>query len=229
MKEVCREHGIATPRSVLARNEDDVERAAQTLEFPMFVKHHNSYASVALSRASRVQSPAGLRRQARKFISRFGASLIEEYIDGAECTVLVAENPDDAGQPVTYVPLQYRFPDGESFKHEKIKWVDFDGLQSFPVEDETLANRLRAESARFFHGLNGAGFGRCDIRLDSDGTPYMLEINPNCGVFYPPSAPGSADLCLMHDPAGHEGFTRLLVRAALARHARQNGSDKPLA
>ena len=218
MKEVCRQHGIATPLSVLARNEDDVERAAETLNFPLFVKHHNSYASVALSRASRVQSPAGLRRQARKFISRYGASLIEEYIAGVECTVLVAENPDDADQPITYVPLQYRFPEGESFKHEKIKWVDFDGLQTFPVEDEALADRLRSESARFFRGLDGAGFGRCDIRLSEDGTPHMLEINPNCGVYYPPSAPGSADLCLLQDPAGHEGFTRLLVRAALARH-----------
>ncbi|MEJ0048873.1 MAG: hypothetical protein WDN04_24265 [Rhodospirillales bacterium] len=27
-----------------------------------------------------------------------------------ECTVLVAENPDDAEQPKTYTPVQYRFP-----------------------------------------------------------------------------------------------------------------------
>jgi D-alanine-D-alanine ligase len=46
----------------------------------------------------------------------------------------------------------------------------------------------------------------------------MLEINPNCGVYYPPTDPGSADLCLTHDPEGHEGFTRLLVAAALRRH-----------
>ncbi len=221
MKEVCRQQGIATPRAVLARDEDDVERAAETLNFPLFVKHHNSYASVALSRASRVQSPAGLRRQARKIISRYGAALIEEFIDGIECTVLVAENPDDAERPVTYVPMQYRFPDGEDFKHEKLKWVDFDDLHCFPVQDGDLADRLRSESARFFRGLDGAGFGRCDIRVNGDGTTYMLEINPNCGVYYPPTAPGSADLCLLQDPAGHDGFTRLLVRAALARHAQR--------
>ena len=34
--------------------------------------------------------------------------------------------------------------------------------------------------------------------------------------------PGSADLCLAADPAGHEGFTRQLVAAALARHERRN-------
>ena len=80
-------------------------------------------------------------------------------------------------------------------------------------------------SARFFLALRGASFGRCDLRVDADGTPFMLEINPNCGVYYPPTAPGSADLCLASDPAGHEGFTRQLVAAALRRHARRNGGE----
>ena len=221
MKAACRAEGIATPAYVLARGAEDVERAANTLQFPLFVKHHSSYASVALSRASRVQSPAGLRRQARKIMSRYGAALIEEYIEGIECTVLVAENPDDPRRPISYLPMQYQFPAGESFKHAGVKWVDYDELACFPVEDPELAGRLRDEAGRFFVALNGASFGRCDIRVDREGTPYMLEINPNCGVYYPPSDPGSADLCLLKDPAGHAGFTRQLVRAAFARHARR--------
>ena len=220
MKEACRREGIATPAAVLARDEADVERAAETLRFPLFVKHHNSYASVDLSRNSRVQSRAGLLQQAHKIISRYGAALIEEYIDGIECTVLVAENPEDPGRPVSYVPMQYRFPEGEEFKHADLKWVDYDALSSFPVEDPVLADRLGEEAGRFFVALGGASFGRCDVRVDADGTPFFLEINPNCGVYYPATDPGSADLCLMQDPAGHEGFTRQLVRAALARHVR---------
>ncbi len=225
MKEACRREGIATPAAVLARDGADVERAAETLRFPLFVKHHNSYASVDLSRNSRVQSRAGLLQQAHKIISRYGAALVEEYIDGIECTVLVAENPDDPDRPVSYVPMQYRFPEGEEFKHADLKWVDYDALSSFPVEDLVLAARLREEAGRFFVALGGASFGRCDVRVDAGGTPYFLEINPNCGVYYPPSDPGSADLCLMKDPAGHEGFTRQLVRAALVRHARRQAAD----
>ena len=37
MKEACRELGIATPAYVVAENEADVERAAETLKFPLFV------------------------------------------------------------------------------------------------------------------------------------------------------------------------------------------------
>jgi D-alanine-D-alanine ligase len=219
MKRACRAQGIATPAHVLAHGESDVERAAETLRFPLFVKHYSSYASVDLSRISRVRTPAGLRRQARKIMSRHGAALIEEYIEGIECTVLVSENPEDPRRPTTYQPLQYRFPPGESFKHAKIKWVDYDDLAATPVTDSALETRLRDESARFFLELQGASFGRCDIRVDGDGRPHMLEINPNCGVYYPPTAPGSADLCLAHDPAGHEGFTRRIVEAAFRRHA----------
>jgi D-alanine-D-alanine ligase len=191
------------------------------LRFPLFVKHYSSYSSVDLSRRSRVCSPAGLRQQTRKIVRRHGAALIEEFIEGTECTVLVAENPDDPTRPKTYTPIQYRFPKGETFKHAAMKWVDYEKMAAFPVDDPMLEGRLRDVSARFFVALNGASFGRCDLRVDRSGTVFMLEINPNCGVYYLPKDAGSADLCLAHDPEGHAGFTRELVRAALRRHQRR--------
>jgi D-alanine-D-alanine ligase len=152
---------------------------------------------------------------------KYGGALIEEFIEGTECTVLVAENPDDPQRPITYTPIQYRFPEGETFKHHDVKWVDYEALQCAPVEDPVLEAHLRQTSADFFLGLSGAGYGRCDMRVDADGRPFMLEINANCGIYYPPKDAGSADLCLMNDPAGHEGFTRRIVAAALARSERR--------
>ncbi len=105
-----------------------------------------------------------------------------------------------------------------------MKWVDYDAMASFPVDDPGLDERLRDVSRRFFRALGGASFGRCDLRVDGGGTPFMLEINPNCGVYYPATDPGSADLCLAHDPAGHVGFTRQIIRAALARHLQRSAS-----
>jgi len=220
MKQACRTAGIATPAYAFARTPEDVGRAAAALRFPMFVKHWSSYSSIGLSRASRVQTPAGLRRQACRIISRYTTALIEEYIDGIECTVLVVENPADPLRPTVYAPHQYLFPEGESFKHETLKWVDWDSMQSFPVQDPVLSARLRDEAGRFFAGLNGAGYGRCDVRVDSDGTPFWLEVNPQCGVYYPKTDPGSADLILRDHPGGHEEFTRTIVAAAMVRHGR---------
>lgn len=220
MKKACRKEGIATPKGVIVRSEEDVEKAIAKLQFPMFVKHYSSYASVDLSRHSRVQTPEGLLRQVRKILARHKAALVEEYIAGTECTVLVAENAKDPAKPITYTPVQYRFPDGETFKHENLKWVEYEGLSAFPVPDPALDARLRSEAARFFTALNGASFGRCDVRIAEDGTPYMLEINSNCGIYYEEKDYGSADLCLSFDKAGHKGFTEQLVKAAFARAKR---------
>jgi D-alanine-D-alanine ligase len=150
-------------------------------------------------------------------IRRHGAALIEEYIDGIECTVLVAENSDDQKSPKVYPPVQYEFPESETFKHADLKWVDFEKMETFPVPDEALADRLRDECAKFFVAMNQASFGRCDVRVDKDGTPFILEINSNCGVYYEPDAYGSADFCIALDPEGHVGFTKQLIAAAFAR------------
>ena len=221
MKRVCRAWGIDTPAWVFARTCQDLERAADELAFPMFVKHPSSYASSGLTRESRVDTPLALAEQAGAMIATYGWALVEEFIAGDECTALVCENGEDPGAPFVYHPLLYRFPPGETFKHYDLKWVNYEGLSAAPVEDPLLDARVRAASGTFFQGMRGAGYGRCDLRVDRDGRVFMLEINPNCGVYYPPTDPGSADLILAADPQGHAGFTRRLVAAALARHRRR--------
>ncbi len=221
MKRVCYARAIGTPDYVMVRRPEDIERAATTLRFPLIVKHPSSYASVGLTPESRVQTVEALRMHAAANLHTFGGALVEEFIDGREFTVLVAENPDDAQQPFTYTPVEFRFPEGESFKHERLKWVDYHDMGDVPVEEAELSVRLREMAASFFVGLDGVGYGRCDIRMDGNGELYMLEINPNCGLYYPPTDAGSADLCLLHDEAGHVGFTRAVVRAALQRHERR--------
>jgi hypothetical protein len=54
--------------------------------------------------------------------------------------------------------------------------------------------------------------------MDADGTIQMLEINPNCGIFYAPHEPGSADFSLIKDPIyDHHKFLQLIIRAAKNR------------
>jgi D-alanine-D-alanine ligase len=221
MKRVCSAWGIGFPDYVLAKNEEDLDRAASTLRFPLIVKHPSSYSSIDLWKTSRVETTFALRFRARPMMEKYGAALIEEFIEGREFTVLVSENPEDLARPVTYVPIEFLFPNGESFKHSNLKWKDYHSMKEVPLHDGELGQELRQVSADFFLGMRGAGFGRCDLRMDRDGKLFMLEINPNCGVYYAPEDPGSADLALLHDPAGHQGFTDLLIRAAVARHARR--------
>lgn len=216
MKAACARAGIGAPAHVVVDAAADLDAATGALAWPRIVKHPSSYSSIGLTPDSVVDDPASMEREARRAIDAFGAALVEEYVAGREFTVLVVEDPG-APLPRTYTPVEFRFPPGETFKHWRLKWYDWKGMEAVVVEDAALEARLREESARFFAALGGAGYARCDVRMDADGELRFLEINPNCGVYYPEDEPGSADLALMHDPEGHAGFTRRVIEAAFAR------------
>lgn len=222
MKRVCHFWGIKAPAYVFANDSATIELAVRSLRFPLIVKHPNSYSSIGMTRESRVETPEALRVQAMKMIDAFGGTLIEEFIEGREFSVLVAENADDALQPFAYQPVEFCFPNGESFKHFDLKWKDYEAMTCVACDDMELAARLKDISRKLFIGLNGAGYGRCDIRMDDKGELFMLEINANCDVAYPPEQSGSADLILLQQAWGHKEFFEKIIRAALKRHRRQH-------
>lgn len=219
VKEHTRRAGIATPAWVLATGDAEVDRAARTLRFPLIVKHANGYCSIGMTHDSRVEEAGALRREARRMLDAFGAVLIEEFIEGREATILVVEDADRPEQPRVFHPAIYHFPPGETFKHEALKWRRFADGSFAPCEDAPLAAALEALAARSFVQLGFRGYARCDVRIDPDGVPYLLEWNANCGVFYPPYSFGCADTILSWEPEGHRRFLDLLFRAAFARQA----------
>lgn len=186
----------------------------------MIVKHPHWYGSIALSRSSRVESPSALSQGLTTMIEAYGSALIEEFIEGREFTVLVAESADGEDHPRAFRPLEIRFPEGESFKHFELKWIHYEGMRWIPTMDDALAARLMDVSRRFFVALGGTGYARCDVRVDDRGNAQMLEINPNCGIYYARETFGSADMILDMSPGGHVAFTEHILRCA-RRHARR--------
>jgi D-alanine-D-alanine ligase len=219
MKMACHSVGVKVPAYVMAGKSADVERALENLRFPMIVKHPRGYGSVGLTKDSRVSDAAALRRETDRIVGEYGAALIEEFIEGREYTVLVAEAryPEEVAWALE--PIEFCFPHGETFKHFDLKWKNYESMQTRAVADDALAAGLRESSALAFVALSGSGYARCDLRVDAAGDIYLLELNPNCGVFYPEGSYGSADFILASDPAGHEGFLRHLIECALKRRA----------
>ncbi len=219
MKRVAARVGIPTPASTFVKSMADVERASRTLRFPMLVKPAHGFASYGIRKESRVTNVDELKKQAAITMKSDGRALIEEFIEGREFTCLVAENPDDPSHPLTFKPVEFVFPEGESFKHYNMKWVEYDKMKVVPLVNATLERRLREYTTKVFLEFQCRGYARGDYRLGKDGELYMLEINPNCGIFYPPFDPGSADFSLLSDPMGHQGFMDLIIRAGLKRQA----------
>jgi D-alanine-D-alanine ligase len=220
MKMVAYYMGVRTPNFVFAYDDAGIEEAIRELTYPMIVKHFNGYSSIGMTKDSRCTTAEGLREQARKMIDAFGGALIEEFIDGKEFTVLVAENPENPSEPIAYIPAECAFPKGESFKHFDLKWIDFDGMTWTPVTDKKIADEIKDMGKKMFLGFNGDSYARCDLRMDQQGRIFMLEINPYCGIFYPPATPGSADCILSFDPITHRGFLDHIFRCSKLRAAR---------
>jgi D-alanine-D-alanine ligase-like ATP-grasp enzyme len=216
MKKVCRRRSIKTPGYVFATNMEQVKEAL-TLEFPLIVKHPNGYGSVGITKTSRVETPEALLTRAEEALQTYGATLIEEFIEGREITVFVAENPDNAAKPLTFAPLEFVLPEGETFLHYDLKWAPDSEIYYELIEDTKLSKKLQDAARRLFLGLNGTGYARCDTRVTPDGDVYVLEINPNCGIFFSAEDPGCADYILMNDDKGIEGFVASMLEVAQKR------------
>jgi D-alanine-D-alanine ligase len=220
MKNAARRVSVPTPNWVFVNRVEDAEKVVKRLKFPMLVKPPHGYASVGIRRNSRVEDIDQLREQLQVEINEFGRALIEEFVEGREFTCLIAENPDDSKNPLTFTPVEFIFPTGESFKHYDMKWVEYEKMSVAVVSDPKIQKTLRQQTMRVFKELGGNGYARCDYRMDASGTIHMLEINPNCGIFYAPHEPGSADFSLLNDPTDHKKFMKLIIRNAQNRQAR---------
>jgi D-alanine-D-alanine ligase len=117
-------------------------------------------------------------------------------------------------------PIKVFFPEGETFKHYDLKWLTFNGMKWRPVACPSVDRLCREAATKAFVAiLGGIGYGRSDFRVDADGKVWFLEINPNCGLFYP-DEDGSADFVLQFDPLiDHALFAQGMIQAAILRQA----------
>ena len=202
---------------------DDLKQA-DTLTYPLIVKHPNSFASTGLTKESRVTNSDELKIQFARMSEAYGSARVEEFIEGRELSCLVVENADDANSPFVYSPAEVLFPEGETFLHEAAKWYSFD-IFVVPLSDDALTARIQDVSRKFFLAMDGNGYARLDLRVRPNGEIAIIEINPNCGIlYYGPNDRSHSDLPISWDAAGHDGFLDRIFRAAIKRRMiRANG------
>ena len=230
MQEVAEAHGVGFARGYRVTDESDLDRRAATLQFPLMVKHPQSYSSIGMTRESRVSNLEELHTQFRRIRSEFGGARVEEFIVGREFNVFIVDNPDDLANPFVYPPTELIFPEGDDFWHTDIKWDYSVPFEFRPVEDEALATRLQEAGRKMYLAIDGTGYGRCDVRMRPDGSLYILEINANPGILYLPEEYGPADYMILYDRDGYYGFFDRIFRAAILRQqlrAGQAANPKP--
>jgi D-alanine-D-alanine ligase len=209
--------GVGFARGYRISRIEELDALANTLRYPLMVKHPQSFGSTGMTRDSKVKTSEQLHEQFERITAEFGSARVEEFIEGREYNVFVVDNPDDLKQPFVYPPTELIFPPREEFWHTEIKWdysLPFDFRE---VSDLALARRLQADARMLYMALGGTGYGRCDVRVKENGEVYFLEINANPGILYRPEDFGPADYMILYDSDGYFGFFDRIFRSALVR------------
>jgi D-alanine-D-alanine ligase len=187
-KEILRARGVSTPEAVFLTQADI---SAVTMPFPLIVKPSREDASVGITRDSVVYDRASLEQRVTTVISRYRQpALVERYIDGREIYVSLFGRPGDTPQVFPFYEIDFsEMPAGRphivSFEGKWIEGSDeYRGTKPVRCQGLTPAieARITAIARTAFDAMELRDYGRFDIRLAADGTPYVIDVNPNCDL-----------------------------------------------
>ncbi len=186
-KDVLRGAGVPTPEAILMTT-PDVSRIA--LPFPLIVKPAREDASVGITLDSVVHDRAALERQVTFVLARYRQpALVERYVEGREIYVSLLERPEGGVQVLPLYEIDFaEMPAGAprivSFDG---KWVEsspeFRGTKPVPCTlPADLMAGVTAVAETAFAAMELRDYARLDLRLDAAGTPYVIDVNPNCDL-----------------------------------------------
>jgi D-alanine-D-alanine ligase len=182
-KKMFQFHAVKSPEFVII-GPGRVEANAQLDRFPMIVKPIASDASIGINAKSVVNRVDELLERVFAIHEEFKMpALVEEYIEGREIYVGVIGNPLVALPPIEW-DLSKLPPDLPRIAGTEAKWEnDFKEAKEFVpqdvMKDDELLKRIQDAALAAANALLIRDYARIDMRLAPDGTPYVIEINPN--------------------------------------------------
>jgi D-alanine-D-alanine ligase len=221
VKDVLGARGVPVPRGALVQNVFELEKLA--LKFPLIVKPAREDASVGISSASVVRDRAALAERVSHVLAHYRQpALVEEYIEGREIYVSLLGRANDEPQvlPLHEIDFADMPADRPKIVSFEAKWIE-DSLEykgTKPVLctglSEALLERLHAVARNAFHAIGLRDYGRVDIRLHADGTPYVIDVNPNCDLSH---VAGGYARAVRAAGLSYEDLVLRLVTLALSR------------
>ncbi len=186
------------------------------LRFPLFVKPAREGTGMGVDANAVVHNEAELRERVAYLIRAYQQpALVETFLPGREFTVGILGRPDapmysrhpewyDADGfhrfPVLELDSSVSVTPGIYSQMAKSQEIGSEGAPLYlcpaPIDPE-LTRKLQYLAYRAHAVLGALDVSRTDIRLDAEGQPRLLEINPLPGL-----TPDYSDLCLMAKAEG---------------------------
>jgi D-alanine-D-alanine ligase len=192
-KEILSYYKVPNAKFFVADKIQDAEN--HDLSFPMIVKPISEGSGKGIYASSFVHHKEELKREISRITSEYNQSaLVEEFLSGREFTVAILGNNGDA-KVLPAIEMRYdKYPEGTAplYSYEA-KWIldtkenDFDVFDcpaDITKELETKINKVCIDTYRV---LKCRDWSRIDLRLDKNGEPNIIEINPLPGIMPDPT------------------------------------------
>jgi D-alanine-D-alanine ligase len=188
-KEILIARGVSTPPYRYCADEASLADL-DALDYPWFLKLAHEDASIGITEANVVHAPAAFRRRAREMMHEYRQPVLaERYVAGREVNVGFIGNGAGATMlPLHEIDFAAMPPDRPNIVSYAAKWhedhVDYAGTKPVPMRGASpaLVAAIDDVARAAWLALGLRDYGRVDLRIDEHGTPWVIDINPNCDV-----------------------------------------------
>lgn len=192
-KEILTYHKVPNAKFLVANRMEDI--AGTNFDFPLIVKPISEGSSKGIFSSSFVKNAKELEDEVSRILLSYNQpALIEEFLSGREFTVAVIGNGNEA-EVLPIIEIRYEdFPqDVVPLYSYEAKWIldtkenNFDVFECPAKLDSKLEEKIKETVLRTYNVLRCKDWSRIDVRLDKNGIPNIIEINPLPGIMPDPN------------------------------------------
>jgi len=185
---IAKEMGIPVPEGFFIKPEDTTFELP--FDFPVIVKPNFGDSSFGITQRSVASSIEQLMNAISEIREKFGYDkpmLVEEFLTGKDLTVGIIGNFPEAYTvlPIAeedYSLLSEGLPRICGYEAKWLPDSPYWNLRSIPAElSEETGKFIVGCCLKLFERLECRDYCRFDWRIDSEGNPKLLEVNPNPG------------------------------------------------
>lgn len=191
-KEVLSYYKIPTAKFLLIESISDLKNF--DLRFPVIVKPVAEGSGKGIFNSSLLSSLDKLKENLTNNLQSYNQPfLVEEFLPGREFTIAIIGNGEDAEVlPIVEIKLSELPKELAPIYSYEAKWIVDTrdkplNIFSCPAQiDESLQEKITNIALRTYKVLRCRDWSRIDIRLDANGEPNIIEINPLPGILPDP-------------------------------------------
>lgn len=185
---ISNEMGIPVPQAMLIKPED--LSFELSIDFPVLVKPNFGDSSLGITQRNVAHSLDELLQAVSTIRDKFGYDkpiLVEEFLTGSDLSFGILGNPPDnyAALPIIEEDYSCLPPELPRICGYEAKWLPdspYWNIKSVPAQLSDFQEKFIIDcSLKLHERLECRDYTRFDWRLDAQGRPKLLEVNPNPG------------------------------------------------